>query len=76
MAHHGKKQFSKPDEGKITVGVSNRLVIINFSFPVSWVGLAPGRARALAITLMSYADEIRKVAPDGLETTLVVDSLE
>lgn len=60
LGHHPEGRLTPQDEGAIqfAVGVKDAKVVIDFGSPVSWVGMPPEQAMALAQLLVKRAREI------------------
>lgn len=54
-------KLNQDDEGGINIGmtIENGAVVVAFSKPVTWLGLGPGEADAVAVALRNFADRIR-----------------
>jgi hypothetical protein len=63
IVEHSKGKIKEDDEGdlKLAVGVDpNSLnVIIDFGYPVAWIGMSPDNAVDLASVLIKQAGEAR-----------------
>jgi len=55
-------KLTKQDDGQIGIRVAaiNGTVVIDFGKSTAWIGFPPDDARALAATLIKYADDISK----------------
>lgn len=55
-------KLTEKDEGEIGIRVAavNQTVVIDFGKPTAWIGFPPDDARALAASLVKYADEIER----------------
>lgn len=52
-------KISEDDEGALTTGVTydpaKNIVIINYGYPVAWVGMPPQLAKEFAETILKHA---------------------
>jgi hypothetical protein len=59
LGTYSQGKLDPHDEGDIRMAVTNARgrVLVNFGKPVTWFGLTPEEARALATLLLKHADQ-------------------
>ena len=64
---HPERRLTDKDEGALQYAVAQTggKIIINFGTPVSWIGMNPEDAEAMANVLMAKAREARKMIVKG-----------
>jgi len=59
--HDNRDQPGKPDLGGLQIGITHdsECVIMNFGYPIDWLGMSPERAESLAMLLLHHAGLVK-----------------